>query len=336
MYKYSLVIPVYNTEKYMEECISSIKNQTYKNFEVLLVDDGSTDTSPALCDKFAAEDERISARHIENGGPARIRNIGIRETVGDYVWFIDSDDFLASRTVLEEIDNALSENSADVLFFLSEEFNENTKEVLKRQADYGYEGFRDISGEELIVEAQKNGALMPMATSPVNKVIKRSVLTEKELYFVEHFRWHAEDEFLNKVFFNSKGFYFFNKVFYKVRVRPNSITTTINPEILFKKIMTRLELVDICCRYFSETESKEKFKRAVYSYYSYYYIYGINSYFKVLDKDKRKAIREEAKKRDFVFSCMKKTDSQNLRLLGNIYSIFGLRAALFTIKKRYN
>ena len=91
----SVIVPVYNIEKeYLQRCIQSICNQTYKNLEILLVDDGSTDGSSAVCDEFAKRDSRIRVFHKENGGSSSARNLGIQNAKGEYIGFIDSDDYI--------------------------------------------------------------------------------------------------------------------------------------------------------------------------------------------------------------------------------------------------
>ncbi len=93
----SIVIPVYNVEEHLEKCVSSIRNQTYKNLEIILVDDGSTDNSSAICDALAKEDSRIKVIHKENGGVSIARNIGIKTSTGVYIGFVDSDDYIDER-----------------------------------------------------------------------------------------------------------------------------------------------------------------------------------------------------------------------------------------------
>lgn len=90
----SVIVPVYNTSEYLSKCVRSIMGQTYGKLEILLVDDGSTDASGALCDALAGEDERIRVFHKENGGSSSARNLGISEAKGAYIGFIDSDDFI--------------------------------------------------------------------------------------------------------------------------------------------------------------------------------------------------------------------------------------------------
>lgn len=93
----SIIIPVYNTEKYLDRCIQSVLAQTYTNWELLLIDDGSTDSSWAICDKYAEQDSRIKVFHKENGGVSSARNLGLDNAKGEWISFIDSDDWVANQ-----------------------------------------------------------------------------------------------------------------------------------------------------------------------------------------------------------------------------------------------
>ena len=104
----SVIVPVYNTEKYLEKCVMSILNQTYKNLEIILIDDGSTDNSPQICDSLAEKDNRITVIHQPNGGVSSARNTGLDNTHGDYIMFVDSDDYIAPNMI-----EFLSENIGD-------------------------------------------------------------------------------------------------------------------------------------------------------------------------------------------------------------------------------
>lgn len=95
----SIIIPVYNVEKYLDECVESVVSQTYRDIEVILVDDGSSDTSGELCDAWAERDARIRVIHKENGGLSDARNVGIDASVGDYIFFVDSDDSVAPAAI---------------------------------------------------------------------------------------------------------------------------------------------------------------------------------------------------------------------------------------------
>ncbi len=96
-YLLSVIIPVYNAEKYLNRCLESVCNQTYNNLEVLLVDDGSSDSSGAICDNYADKDSRVKVFHVTNGGQASARNIGLSHATGQYITFVDNDDWIDDR-----------------------------------------------------------------------------------------------------------------------------------------------------------------------------------------------------------------------------------------------
>ena len=95
--KISVIVPVYNVEQYLERCVDSIINQTYKNLEIILVNDGSTDNSGQICDELAKKDDRIRVIHKKNGGVSEARNVGVKEISGEYIIFIDSDDYIDKK-----------------------------------------------------------------------------------------------------------------------------------------------------------------------------------------------------------------------------------------------
>ena len=109
----SVVIPVYNVERYLERCVASVRDQTYRNLEILLVDDGSPDRCGAMCDDFAKADERVRALHKKNGGLSDARNFGIEAASGEYVAFVDSDDFI-EPDMMEVLLRLIQQYGADI------------------------------------------------------------------------------------------------------------------------------------------------------------------------------------------------------------------------------
>ena len=107
----SIIIPVYKVEKYLEECIDSVRNQTYTNLEIILVDDGSPDSCPRMCDDFASEDSRIRVIHKKNGGLSSARNAGLNIFNGEYVAFVDSDDVIDCEMIKNLYDSLLTTNA---------------------------------------------------------------------------------------------------------------------------------------------------------------------------------------------------------------------------------
>lgn len=112
----SVIIPVYNVEEYLRECIDSVLNQTYKNLEIIIVDDGSTDSSGEICDEYIEKDECVTVIHQKNGGLSAARNTGLTEANGDYIYFLDSDDYIAENA-LDILLNIAEKNSSDIVFF---------------------------------------------------------------------------------------------------------------------------------------------------------------------------------------------------------------------------
>ena len=107
----SIIVPVYNVEKYLRRCVDSILAQTYQNIEVLLVDDGSPDNSGAICDEYAEKDSRVRVFHKPNGGVSSARNLGLKEAKGDYIGFVDADDYIDKTMYEVLLCNLIKENS---------------------------------------------------------------------------------------------------------------------------------------------------------------------------------------------------------------------------------
>lgn len=114
MDKISVIVPVYKVEPYLRQCVDSIINQTYKNLEIILVDDGSPDNCGKICDEYATKDNRIKVLHIENGGPAIARNAGLDIATGKYIGYIDSDDYI-EPDMYETLYNAMVKNDAELV-----------------------------------------------------------------------------------------------------------------------------------------------------------------------------------------------------------------------------
>lgn len=125
---FSIIIPVYNTASYLDGCVNCILNQSYKNFELILIDDGSTDGSSVKCDEYSSKDKRILCIHKSNGGVSSARNVGIEAASGQYVWFCDSDDQMCSGA-LDKLAVVINSVQPLMVAFPVEQINENAKRV---------------------------------------------------------------------------------------------------------------------------------------------------------------------------------------------------------------
>lgn len=134
----SIIVPVYKAERFIEQCVNSILNQSYRNLDIILVDDGSPDQCPAICDGFAERDSRIRVIHKENRGLSSAREIGIQTAVGDYVMVIDSDDWIDSVTIAACVNRAIEDDADCVLFGYKREYNEKSLDTPLFMNDFSY------------------------------------------------------------------------------------------------------------------------------------------------------------------------------------------------------
>lgn len=116
MRKISIIVPVYNADKYVDKCIKSILEQTYANFELIIIDDGSTDQSAAICDEWSQKDSRIKVVHVDNGGVSRARNIGIGLSTGSWISFVDADDYIMNNYLSDLLNVTLVNKGVDWVF----------------------------------------------------------------------------------------------------------------------------------------------------------------------------------------------------------------------------
>lgn len=136
----SVIVPVYNVEKYLETCINSILRQSYDNLELILIDDGSTDKSGQICDYFSEKDERVLTFHIENNGVCNARNVGIKNMKGEYCLFVDSDDAIHKDTLLMAV-KLLENKELDCVIYKyktidDDEFDDEIKKIQKCESEY--------------------------------------------------------------------------------------------------------------------------------------------------------------------------------------------------------
>lgn len=174
--KVSVIIPVYNDEKYLEQCVMSAVNQTYSNLEIILIDDGSTDSSPIICEQLKEKDERIRVLHKQNGGVGSSRNAGLSMATGEYVLFIDDDDWIEADHI-EKLFNLLKKNDADIAIGNFMVFKENigTRYLHITEADYFEKSYTPEEWFE--IEYQSRFWMNEIFVVPWAKLYKRSLLT---------------------------------------------------------------------------------------------------------------------------------------------------------------
>lgn len=161
----SIIVPVYNVEEFLDECVQSVVDQTYQNIEIILVDDGSTDGSAALCDAWAEKDGRVKVIHLQHEGVSVARNRGIEAAAGDYLYFIDSDDYI-DKTLCQRVMDKFRESDADIVAF-----------GLRRVTETG-QTWAEIPGKDAILNREE--ALLALSreelrNSACSKVCKKEL-----------------------------------------------------------------------------------------------------------------------------------------------------------------
>lgn len=162
--KISVIVPVYNVKDYLVKCVTSILEQTYTNFELLLVDDGSSDGSGEICDSFIAHDNRVKPIHISNSGVSRARNIGIEVASGQWICFIDSDDWV-EKNMLEKLLNAAKKHNTKLACCFFDEYREERSEQV-----FPSKGSYCADAEEIAKNFCLNGELKSLMYPPWNKL----------------------------------------------------------------------------------------------------------------------------------------------------------------------
>lgn len=176
--KFTVIIPVYNVAAYLAKCIDSVLKQEFKQYEVILIDDGSTDESGTICDKFAEQDKRIVVIHQKNKGLSAARNIGIENAKGEYILFLDSDDYWHDSSALNIIYSRLNVSNADILSFNYMKFCDDVfeKPYFKQDTNMPLDKLEKNS-----LEYQVDHDLW--IACAWNKVIKRELFYQGKLYF---------------------------------------------------------------------------------------------------------------------------------------------------------
>ena len=183
----SFIVPIYNVERYLQKCVDSILAQSYSNIEVVLVDDGSTDESVAICDSYANRDKRVQVIHKENGGASSARNEGLRFAHGSYIAFIDSDDYV-SPLMSEKLYSAMEQTNSDLAMCYFSYTNENG-DITDNYVDKTRIG--EYETDELLRTLSSGWTLGILVW---NKLFKKSLFDETGIRFVEG--KIAEDEII--------------------------------------------------------------------------------------------------------------------------------------------
>lgn len=205
MYKISVIVPIYNAEKYLEKCLNSLINQTLQDVEILLINDGSSDNSQNIIDKYQSSSLNIKSFYQKNAGQAAARNLGIKNSTGEFIAFVDSDDYL-ELTAYEKAYNYAIKKNLDIVCF---KFYEEINQIKNESNYYNFEN------------SNTNIKYILNETSPCNKIIKRNLLKKYQLEFIEDYIY--EDlELIPRLALYTDKIGFLNEYLYTYVIHENS------------------------------------------------------------------------------------------------------------------
>jgi len=219
-YKISVIIPVYNVERYIKRCLDSVLNQAYENLEVLLIDDGSTDKSGKICDAYALNDARIKVFHKENGGVSSALNIGLDNFTGNFVGFVDSDDWIEPN-MFHELLSAIKNVDIAVCSYFTD--SDLCSDIIKNMKDVNEQ---IIDTENMLLYPLMRDYYMGFCGYMWNKLFRRELF--KDLRFDENLRY-AQDVLLYSEIvkkYSAKGRYINKPLYHHIIDRDDSITKT--------------------------------------------------------------------------------------------------------------
>lgn len=293
----SVIVPVYNVEKYLSQCLDSIIHQTYKNLEIILVNDGSTDGSGKICDDYAAKDGRIKVIHQENGGLSDARNKGLDLMTGQFVTFVDSDDYLENNCIHTLYTYACT-CKTDISIGKFIEFEENTSQFLFHNHLNNGNKIEFLTGDQCLERHHKY--FLSIFVTAWAKLYRTSLFNDSNP--CKKIRYplgvlHEDQYTTHKLFLKSNKIVFVNDYLYVYRVRKNSITNT---PLSDKRIMDNIrgleeKIIDFCLLNKDMTLLRE------------HYLFYLNNYKAYLENNHRQnsAVYEFIQKRLGTYSNWK-------------------------------
>ena len=282
----SIIVPVYNVEKYLDRCIKSILNQTFKDFELILIDDGSTDKSGVICDNYKKIDDRIVVIHKKNGGLSSVRNKGLDVAKGEYIAFVDGDDYV-NKEMYNILLNEAKNNSSDIVICkfkkVYESMNNNIEEVDSKMKVFNYSNINALN------QLYSNEGLDYIVAW--NKIYRRNIFKNER--YIEG-RIHEDEFIIHRLLYKANKVTFISKELYYYLQRSNSI---MNSKFNVKRLDAVYALEE---RFkFFKTLNLNKLKsNAQYWYIKYFFDF----YYRCKESDDNYKDELKNLKRNFVFN----------------------------------
>ena len=314
--KFSIVVPIYKVENYLRECVDSILGQTFEDYEIILVDDGSPDSCPIICDEYAKKDNRIKVIHQINSGLACARNSGIKAAAGEYLICIDSDDYLKNNTILQKIAKKTL-GQTDVVLFGFQKFFESSK-------TFGYTEVPVLNYKcstlDMLNQVLSTDTYCGTAWT---KAVRLELLKENNIEFRPGMISEDIDWYLNLLCY-AKTFDSINEVAIIYRQRDSSISHS--PKI--NSLTDNLWILETWPRRFHELVDDERVVHNLYSILAYYYANDLILYTSYPSRTVR-SYKSRLKASAYLFQYSKTSRSLTVK---RFYKIFGFGITILVLR----
>lgn len=332
----SIIVPIYNVEKYLNKCIESIVNQTYENIEIILIDDGSNDNSGIICDEYAKKDNRIIVVHKENGGVSSARNKGLKIAKGEWISFVDADDWI-EQTFCQTLLNKVTQEQADIALC---GYNRITDNQIEKINANNQEVF--LNSNEYLVKSlnpQTGFGFCHM------KLIKKEVL--KSISFNERIEVGEDALFNIQLSTYIKKAVFLKQPLYNYRINNQSVVKRYD-ENYANKYLKSMKIIEeyIWQEYNEENEENIEIKQNYYNFVAYHIMLIIVNYCYHPDNKmcnaQRKNMLKEVINNDLFIIGLKKSNYNNISLTRKItlytlkHKLYWLTAIICKIRQKQN
>lgn len=311
----SVIIPIYNVENYLRQCIESVIHQQFDDMELILVDDGSPDNCPKICDEYASNYSYVNVIHKKNGGLSDARNCGLREAKGKYIVFMDSDDWWNYEvTVSKLIDYAIKHSEVDMILFDGLDYIEGEGFFQRNE----HQNFRniDVSSVKAYYQSLLNNGNLEVSAN--TKILKRQFLIDNQLFFTPNLL-SEDNEWMMRVLRVAKKVDKLEEPLYICRLgRADSITNTIKK----KNITDLLSIVKGSIDYYADRDNEIKEQELCFASYLWFCALGLANR---LNKDELKEVKPIFKETSSVCSY---SNSKKTKLSNTVYQVFGFNATI--------
>lgn len=324
---FSVIVPVYNVESYLEDCIKSILNQTFSNYEIILVNDGSTDGSTRICNEAAWKygPEKIKVIHKRNGGPASARNAGIKAALGEFLLFIDSDDYFSDNDFFERAYQILCTESPDILLWGCVKRWMSNGHIIDQKQYEGLDKINGLTGEKALMWMVRTNKL---AICAFLCSISRSFVEKHQLYFDEMLKREEDIEWFFHVLSKTPRMYGINTLPYIYCVRKNSICTGEKKSGFFKN---RFRAIQKSIKHVSACSDSKSYRNILYSGIAYHYYVLIAE---IPDEPIKKVRAEAFEKVKSLRALQKYTLGRKEKICWIIIRLLGIKIGAYVLNFR--